>query len=441
VSRSISVFGLGYVGSVTAGCLAHQGHRVIGVDVNHSKVELFESGRSPIIEPGLAGLLADENRTGRLRATADAATAVMRTDISMLCVGTPGLRNGSLDLGHVEPVCREIGEALRRKDTFHLVVLRSTVLPGTAESLVIPVLEQASGKRAGKDFGVCVNPEFTREGTAVADFLSPAVTVIGAADPAHSAILRAVYAWAPGRFFETTIKTAEMIKYVNNSWHAVKVSFANEIGTLAKQLTVDAEALMEIFMADTTLNIASTYLKPGLAFGGSCLPKDVRALTYRANEVGLRLPLLDAVLRSNEEHLERAAALVRRYGQKKLGMLGFSFKADTDDLRGSPCVLLVKRFLEEGRELRIWDENVALGRLLGTNRQYVEEIIPHLPELLCRNLEETLQYAELVIIGTRGVDADAIRPHLRAHHIVIDLVNFESARRLNAAGGYDGICW
>src|SRR6266852_2478551 len=246
----------------------------------------------------------------------------MQTDISFLCVVTPSLRSGKLDLGHVEPVCRDIGQVLKRKNAFHLVVLRSTVLPGTAENIVIPVLEQSSGKRLGKDFGVCVNPEFMREGTAVADFLEPSMTIIGAGDAQHAAWLRELYAWAPGRIFETSFRSAEMVKYVCNAWHAVKVSFANEVGTLAKQMGVDAESVIEIFTADTKLNVSATYLKPGFAFGGSCLPKDVRALSYRAKELDLQLPLFESILRSNEAHLDRAVKMVLETGKKKIGMLG-----------------------------------------------------------------------------------------------------------------------
>ena len=296
MSRSISVFGLGYVGTITAACLADKGNRVIGVDLNLTKVESMDAGRSPIIEPGVQELISEAHRGCRLHATADLASAILNSEISFLCVGTPSLRSGKLDLGHIEPVCRQIGETLRQKDSFHVVVLRSTVLPGTAESLVIPTLEQASGKRMGKDFSVCVNPEFMREGTAVADFLEPAMTVIGAADRVQSGILRELYAWAPGRIFETSFRAAEMVKYVSNAWHALKVSFANEVGTLAKELAVDAEAVTEIFTADAKLNISASYLKPGFAFGGSCLPKDVRALNYRAKELDLELPLLEAVL-------------------------------------------------------------------------------------------------------------------------------------------------
>jgi len=282
MNRSISVFGLGYVGTVTAACLAHLGHDVIGVDLSPTKVEAMEAGRSPIVEPRVGTLIAEAHAAKRLHATSDSESAILNSEISFLCVGTPSLRNGKLDLGHIEPVCRDIGQVLKKKDTFHLVVLRSTVLPGTAETIVVPAIENASGKTMGKDFGVCVNPEFMREGTAVADFLEPAMTILGSAHPYHSSLLREIYKWAPGRIFETTFRSAEMTKYICNAWHAVKVSFANEVGTLAKELGVDAESVVEIFTADTKLNISSSYLKPGFAFGGSCLPKDIRALNYRA---------------------------------------------------------------------------------------------------------------------------------------------------------------
>ncbi|MGC2820296.1 MAG: nucleotide sugar dehydrogenase, partial [Candidatus Sulfotelmatobacter sp.] len=324
---------------------------------------------------------------------------------------------------------------------FHLVVLRSTVLPGTAETIVVPALEKSSGKKLGEDFGVCVNPEFMREGTAVADFLEPAMTVIGAADPKHSGILREVYQWVPGRIFETSFRSAEMVKYVCNAWHAVKVSFANEIGTLAKELGVDAEAVTEIFTADTKLNISSTYLKPGFAFGGSCLPKDVRALSYRAKELDLNLPLFQSILPSNEEHLDRAVEMVLTTGKKKIAVLGLSFKAATDDLRESPQVQLVKRLLGEGRQIRIWDDNVSLGHLIGSNRQYIEEVIPHIGSLLSTSMKEVVGDAEVVVIATRGLNKDELRRCLRADHTVIDLVNLERKSRPASPGPYEGICW
>jgi GDP-mannose 6-dehydrogenase len=440
MSKRVSVFGLGYVGSVTAACLASKGHSVIGVDMSRSKVEQLDAGRSPIVEPGMKELVEQAHAAAQLRATTDAAAAVMQTDISFLCVGTPSLRSGKLDLGHVEPVCREIGNVLKNKSAFHLVVLRSTVLPGTAESIVVPALEQTSGKRLGKDFGVCVNPEFMREGTAIADFLEPAMTIIGASDARHSALLRELYAWAPGRIFETSFRPAEMVKYVCNTWHALKVAFANEVGTLAKELETDAESVIEIFTADNKLNISATYLKPGFAFGGSCLPKDVRALNYRAKELDLKLPLFDSIMPSNDEHLRRAIEMVLDTGKKNVAILGLSFKAATDDLRESPQVQLVKHLLGEGCAIKIWDDNVSLGRLIGSNRDYIEQAIPHIGSLLENDLEQILKHAQVVVIGTRGIFRDQLQPHLRPDHIVVDLVNLERARRPSAAN-YEGICW
>jgi GDP-mannose 6-dehydrogenase len=440
MSKQVSVFGLGYVGSVTAACLASKGHAVVGVDTSASKVEQLDAGRSPIVEPGVKELIDQAHRSTKLRATTDSAAAVMQTDISFLCVGTPSLRSGKLDLGHMEPVCREIGKVLKNKDGFHLVVVRSTVLPGTAENILIPALEQTSGKRMGKAFGVCVNPEFMREGTAVADFLEPAMTIIGAADAHHAALLRELYAWAPGRIFETSFRSAEMVKYVCNAWHAVKVSFANEVGTMAKELGVDAEAVTEIFTADTKLNISSTYLKPGFAFGGSCLPKDVRALNYRAKELDLRLPLFDSILPSNDEHLKRAIEMVLDTGKRNIAILGLSFKAATDDLRESPQVQLVKHLLGEGCTIKIWDDNVSLGRLIGSNRQYIEQAIPHIGSLLENDIGQILKNAEVVVIGSRGISRAQLQPHLRPDHTVVDLVNLERARR-PAAANYEGICW
>jgi len=441
MSRSISVFGLGYVGTVTAACLAYRGNNVIGVDLSQPKVEAINSGNSPIVEPRVSEIIADSHKANRLHATSSAEAAVMNSEISFLCVGTPGLRNGKLDLGHIEPVCREIGEILKKKNSFHLVVLRSTVLPGTAETIVVPTLGKFSGKRMGPDFGVCVNPEFMREGTAVADFLEPAMTVIGAVDKAHSALVRELYAWTPGRMFETSFRSAEMLKYVCNAWHAVKIAFANEIGTLARELDVDAESVMEMFVSDTKLNISPIYLKPGFAFGGSCLPKDVRALNYRAKELDLKLPLFDSIMPSNEEHLARAVEMVLQTGKRKIGMLGLSFKAATDDLRESPQVQLVKRLIAEGREIQIWDDNVSLGRLIGSNREYIEQVIPHIGLLLNANLEEVLRDAEVVVIGTRDLNWDSLKNSIRRDQEVIDLVNLEKSRRPQITSAYKGICW
>jgi len=366
---------------------------------------------------------------------------VLESDISFVCVGTPSQRNGKLDLSHVEHACREIGEGLERKQSKHLVVVRSTVLPGTTESLVIPTLESVSKKRAGKDFVVCYNPEFMREGSAVTDFFEPPYTVFGAQDLAHLTLLRELFAWVPGRVFEVSVSVAEMVKYVSNAFHALKVGFANEVGTLSKELGVDTQAVMEIFTSDTRLNISPAYLMPGFAFGGSCLPKDLRALTHQARELDLHLPLLETIMASNHEHIERAVEAVLRSGKKKVALLGLSFKAGTDDLRESPQVQLAKRLLGEGCQIRIWDPHVSLGQLTGSNQKFIEEVIPHIGSLLSSSLEEVVRASEIVIIGTTSARKEMLTPHLRSDHTIIDLVNLEKDCRPGDAGSYQGICW
>jgi len=437
---SISVFGMGYVGSVTAACFAHVGHRVTGVDVSPAKVEMMASGRSPIIEARMSELVEEGHQAGRLRATTDAARAVLDSEISFVCVGTPSLRSGKLDLSYVERVVHEIGAALRQKNSYHVIVLRSTVLPGTTESLVIPAVEKASGRRAGTDFAVCYNPEFMREGSAVADFLQPPYTVLGAQNTEHLVLVRQLYKPIPGTVFETSIPVAEMVKYVCNAFHAVKIGFANEVGTLCKSLGVDAEVVTKIYTSDTKLNISPAYLSPGFAFGGSCLPKDLRALGHRAKELDLGLPLLESVLLSNALHIDRAVEAVLRTNKKKIAFLGLSFKPGTDDLRESPQVQMIKRLLGEGSQLRVWDRDVSLGRLAGSNRQYIEEVIPHIGSLLSADLEEVVRSGEVVVIATK-VDKDQLAGCLRPEQVVIDLVNLASASRPGTAASYQGICW
>ncbi len=441
MSLSISIFGLGYVGSVSAACFAAMGHRVVGVDVNPAKVEMIESGRSPIIEAGMAELIEDGHRSDRLRATVDSAEAVLNSDVSFVCVGTPSLRNGKLDLRYLEKVAGEIGAALKQKPPGHTVIVRSTVLPGTTESILVPILEQASGHKAGSHFNVVYNPEFIREGCAVADFRQPPYTVLGSADSSYLSYARELYQETRAPLFETTIAVAEMVKYASNAFHAAKVTFANEIGTLAKNLNVDAQAVTAIFTSDTRLNISPAYLSPGFAFGGSCLPKDVRALLYKAKELDLRLPMLEALLPSNAEHLERAVEAVVRTGKKKVAQLGLSFKAGTDDLRESPHVQLVKRLLGEGYELRVWDQDVSLGRLAGSNRQYIEEVIPHIGSLLSANLEDVLKWAEVVVIGSKSVKRANLASSLRKDQFVVDLVNLDKSSRVTGDSSYEGICW
>lgn len=435
--RAISIFGLGYVGSVTAACLVSQGHRVVGVDSNRSKVETLDAGRSPILEPQLDELIVQGKKAGLLSATTDVHRAIAETDTSFISVGTPSLRNGKLDLSAIERVCEEIGEALAGKNGFHSVVVRSTVLPGTTASIITPILEQASGKTAGRDFGVCFNPEFLREGSAVADFLQPTMTVLGSDHPATLDAVRELYAWAPGKLFATTTANAEMVKYVCNAFHALKVAFANEIGTLCNALSVDPAKVTEIFVSDDKLNISKAYLKPGFAFGGSCLPKDLRALTYSAKEHDLRVPLLESIMPSNVEHIERAVDTILSTEKKKIGILGLSFKPGTDDLRESPMVHLVKRLLGEGCEVRIWDPNVALGQLIGSNRQFIQDAIPHIGSLLRADAGEVVGHADVIVATTKDIPPEAIGS-IDDHHVVINVATLQAPRQEQAVPAMAG---
>lgn len=426
--QSISVFGLGYVGSVTSACFAQVGHDVIGVDVNSTKVALLNEGRSPIVEAQVNEIAGEAQAAGRLRATTNSKKAILESSISFICVATPSQRNGKLDLHSVQKVCSEIGEALREKNSFHTVVLRSTALPGTTLNIVAPEVEGASGKRAGRDFAVCMNPEFMREGTAVADFFHPPFTVVGAEDSKSVECLRELYSFTTAPFFTTSIGVAEMVKYVCNSFHALKVSFANEVGTICQQLGIDANAVTKIYTADTKLNISSAYLTPGFAFGGSCLPKDLRALTYRSKELDLNLPLLESIMNSNQQHLERAVEAILRTGKRNIGVIGLSFKAGTDDLRESPSVQLIKRLIGEGCNVKIWDEQVALGRLVGSNRQFIEEVIPHIGSLMREDLKEVVTSADVVVLATKAVSYDKLAPMLQESQEVFDLLNPTSQR-------------
>lgn len=425
MGKSVSIFGLGYVGAVTAACLAHKGHRVTGVDVMAAKADALNAGRSPIVEARLEEMVARCNRNGNLRATTDGVRAVAESEISFISVGTPSLRNGKLDLSAVEHVCRQIGRAIALKHDFHTVVVRSTVLPGTSETLVIPTLERSSGKREGVDFAVCANPEFLREGTAVADFFEPSFTVLGASDRRFLVALRELYSWVPGKVFETTLPTTEMIKYVCNAFHALKAGFANEIGSICGELAIDPGLVTEIFTADTRLNISPAYLTPGFAFGGSCLPKDVRALTYCARSLDLKLPLMESILPSNTEHVNRAVATILHARKRKIGLLGLSFKDGTDDLRESPMVQVAKALIGEGCSLKIWDRNVVIGRLIGSNRSFIEQTIPHIGRLLTEDMDEVLADQEVIVIGSKSIDRPALLAKLRPDQVLIDLVNVD----------------
>src|SRR5205807_638902 len=408
---------------------------------NPLKVEQLDGGRAPIVEARVEEMARDANKACRLHATTDPVAAVAETEISFICVGTPNQRCGKLDLSGVERVCKDIGAGLKQKKAFHYIALRSTVLPGTTERVVIPALEAASNKRAGVDFAVCFHPEFLREGTAVSDFLAPPFTVFGTAHPEHLAPFRELYRWANGPIYETSPSTAEMVKYACNAFHGLKVSFANEIGTLCKAMDVDTEMVTQIFTSDAHLNISPAYLSPGFAFGGSCLPKDLRAITYKAKELDLKLPLLESLMPSNAEHVDRAVEMVMSTGKKRIAQLGLSFKAGTDDLRESPQVQLIKRLMGEGLDVKVWDEDVSLGRLAGSNRQYIEEVIPHIGSVLSADLEGVLRTAEVVILGNKSASKEQLAEYLRPEHIVIDLIHIDKTRRPDGAQKYEGICW
>ena len=428
----ISVFGLGYVGTVSAGCLANDNHEVIGVDPVLTKVDLINAGKSPIIEAGLERIVATAVSEGRLRATSDQDQAIRETDLSFICVGTPSQLNGNLDSTSVRRVCELIGDAIREKRTRHTIVIRSTILPGTMRKVVIPVLEQHSGKRAGVDFGVCNNPEFLREGSAVEDFKSPPKTVIGELEQGSGDILASLYQSIDAPLIRTDLETAEMIKYVDNSWHALKIGFANEIGNLCDSFGVDPERVMNIFCQDKKLNISSAYLKPGFAFGGSCLPKDLRALSYQAKMHDLELPILNSVLPSNEMQITRGVRLVMESGNSRIGILGFSFKAGTDDLRESPVIEVIERLIGKGYDLRIYDRNVNLAALVGANRDFILNRIPHISRLMVPTLDEVLAHAQTVVIGNRDAEFSCIYDKLREDQSLIDFVRITRPKDLNA---------
>ena len=435
----ISVFGLGYVGAVSAGCLASDGHRVIGVDPNAVKVDLMSRGVAPIVEKDIAELIEGSVKAGRLEATTDVAQAVFDTDLSLICVGTPSQLNGSLDLTYVRRVCEDIGAALREKVGFHVVVARSTMLPGTMRSVVIPTLEESSGKTAGVDFGVCNNPEFLREGTAVYDYRYPPKTVIGETDARSGDVLAALYADLTAPLIRTDVETAEMVKYADNTWHAVKVAFANEIGVICKGIGIDSHRVMEIFCQDVKLNLSPYYLRPGFAFGGSCLPKDVRALTYKARSLDLDLPLLNSILPSNERQIERGMKLIIERAHRKVGILGFSFKAGTDDLRESPMVEVIERLIGKGFDLRLYDRNVSLASLTGANRDYILNHIPHISRLMTSSVEEVLSHAETIVVGNGAPEFKQVANNLREGQALVDLVRI--VPEWLVSDRYEGICW
>ncbi|MFW6116107.1 MAG: nucleotide sugar dehydrogenase [bacterium] len=436
----ISVFGLGYVGTVSAACFAQQGHHVIGVDINPEKVKIVSNGRSPIIEADLNDIVSQGVHTGHLVATTDAAEAVQATDLSLVCVGTPSHNNGSLDLTFVERVCQEIGRAVAGKDSKHTVVLRSTVLPGTTRKVIIPILEQASGLIAGRGFGLSYNPEFLREGTSIHDFYHPPFTVIGELDPQSAEATASLYQDLDAPLEMVPLEAAEMVKYACNAFHALKVTFANEIGNLCKSQGIDSYRVMDIFCLDDKLNLSAYYLKPGFAFGGSCLPKDLKALLYHGRRLDQHLPVLEAILPSNRLQVEHGIEMIIATGHKSIGMLGFSFKAGTDDLRESPLVEVIETLLGKGYEIRIYDRNVSLARLHGANRAYIEREIPHIATLMCDSIDEVLSESDVIVIGNNSAEFRPVLKRARLDQPVIDLVRImEDSDHVHAQ--YEGICW
>jgi GDP-mannose 6-dehydrogenase len=433
----ITLFGMGYVGCVTAACLAEHGHDVTGIDVDETKVSRINTGGSPIIEPGLEELISRGVRSGKLRALTKAESL---GDVALVCVGTPSNENGSLGLSQMMRVLVDIAQLLKAAPNYVVVNIRSTVIPGTVERSIIPLLEEKSGKNCGRDFGVCMNPEFMRETTAVRDFAEPPFTVIGSREPRAAKWVSELYAKVSAPLEITSIMEAEMIKYACNAFHATKVCFANEIGNFSKSLGVDSHRVMQILCRDDKLNLSPYYMKPGFAFGGSCLPKDLRAMLHKAKQTDVDLPMLSSLLESNRKQIDLAYHMIRRTGKMSIGVLGLSFKAGTDDLRESPIVSLIETLIGKGYKVKVYDEEESLAKLYGANRRYIEQAIPHISSLMTATIEEALQSSEVVIVSKKGPQfADAIKK-LPAEQLVIDLVRL-MPDLTTAPANYEGICW
>jgi len=436
----ISIFGLGYVGAVSMACLARDGHEVIGVDVDPLKLELIRSGRSPIVEEGIQDLTAQVVTSGQVRVTDDVVEAVRSTQLSFICVGTPSSPNGSQDLSAVRRVSEQIGEALKDKTDYHTVVMRSTIQPGHMDSVVRRGLESASGKRATIDFGLAFQPEFLREGTSIKDYDNPPFTVIGTEDERAASVLREVFGHLGSEFIVTSIGVAEMLKYACNAFHAVKITFANEIGRIARSIGVDSRDVMDLVCRDRQLNISRAYLRPGFAFGGSCLPKDLRALTYIAKSRDITIPMLGSVLGSNRAHVDHALDSIMSAGTRKVGMVGLSFKDGTDDLRESPLVAIAERLIGKGFDLRIFDPEVNLSQLIGANKRFIEDSIPHIANLMVTTCQDVLKHGDVIVVGIGGKQIeDTLRRNVTSNHVIIDLLGI-SSRELNCRQ-YHGVCW
>lgn len=432
---NISIFGLGYVGCVGIGCLASQGNKMIGVDVSDVKVDLINSGKPTIVEKDIEELIAKGYKDGKISATLDYKYAVKNSDISFICVGTPSAENGHLNLNYIYQTAKEIGEALKDKDAFHIVVIRSTVFPGT-NAKISEIIENESGKHRNVDFAVVSNPEFLREGTAVNDYLNPPLTVLGSSCSKAIDVMKELYAPMNAPIEVVSIEVAEMIKYVNNSYHALKVVFANEVGQICKKLGIDSHEVMRIFCMDKQLNISPYYFKPGFAYGGSCLPKDLKGLKTLAHDLYLDTPVLASIDESNQNHIQFAIKQIESTGKKKIGVLGLSFKAGTDDMRNSPIVNIIEYLYGKGYDIKIYDKNVSISRLIGKNKSVIMEKLPHLNSLLCDKIEDVTEWAEMLVISTKEESFKQLKP--KAGQPVFDLVRI---KELENEDNYNGLCW
>ncbi len=434
----ISIFGLGYVGAVSCACLAKDGHEVTGVDVNPHKVELIRKKSAPILEKDLDGLIKNAVDQKLLDATTDTESAVLHSEVSIICVGTPGMENGSIDLGFILRVCEQIGIALKKKMDFHTIVIRSTVAPGTLQQCV-QVIEKASGKKNDEDFGLANNPEFLREGSAIEDYFSPPYIVIGSENERAISQLKEIYKNIPAEIFVLQPEESEMIKYANNCFHALKITYANEIGNICKAHGIDSHKVMNIVVKDTKLNLSPYYMKPGYAFGGSCLPKDLRSITYKSQQLDIKTPLLSSILPSNEYQLQRGISLIMHSGKKKIGVLGFAFKPGTDDMRESPLISLIEQLIGKGYELALYDSNVILSNLTGKNKEFIASHLPHISKLIKPSVDDVIRASEVIVIGTKDAEFKNIMNKIADDQLIIDLVRIDS--NLTTSKNYVGICW
>jgi GDP-mannose 6-dehydrogenase len=438
--RRISIFGLGYVGAVSLACLARDGHAMTGVDIDDAKLEMLRRGQAPIVETGIQELTRSIMRGDKVAVTNSVRDAILATDVSFVCVGTPARSNGNQNLDAITRVAEQIGEVLAEKSTRHVIVIRSTVKPGTVEEVIQPAIEAASGLKAGVDFSLCFQPEFLREGTSIHDYDHPPLTIVGASDPHGVAALRGIFGHLPCEFVHTSIRTAEMLKYACNTFHALKVTFANEIGRVCQSAGVDPHEVMKLLCMDRQLNISPAYLRPGFAFGGSCLPKDLKALVYMAKSADVEVPMLASIMPSNTAHIEHAIDQVLASGKRRVGMLGLSFKAGTDDLRESPLVIMAERFIGKGLQLSIYDPQVNVARLIGANRRFIEESIPHIASVMTSDVEQLVREADVLVVATRIPEVlAALQAHTRPDQLLLDVAALPDREAHNAQ--YRGVCW